>query len=185
MKSSLRNMTLSLAGIAVVVGVLLALVYNLTAEPRAAAENTARSQAVRDVLPDFDNDPLASPDSIDGCVVFPASMNGKFVGAAVKVETMEGFGGLISIMVGFDADAALTGYSILTHAETPGLGAKAQEWFSSAEGNRSVIGTTGQLALTKDGGTVDGITAATITSRAFVGAINHARIAFLTYKDSH
>ncbi|MDO4320049.1 MAG: RnfABCDGE type electron transport complex subunit G [Bacteroidales bacterium] len=175
MKSTLRTMTLSLGIIAIAVAALLAAVNLLTRRPIADAARQAATAAVADVLPPFDNDPLASPVDVGGCTLYRATLDGNPAGTAVRVVTPDGFSGPIAIMVGFDTAGRLTGYTILEHTETPGLGAKAPQWFCDTTGNRSVIGTDRPLALTKDGGTVDGITAATITSRAFIGAINRAR----------
>jgi len=71
---------------------------------------------------------------------------------------------------------------VLQHAETPGLGSKMATWFKNpAKPSQSIIGrdlSQGMLAVTKDGGTVDAITAATITSRAFLEAVNKAYSAY-------
>ena len=82
-------------------------------------------------------------------------------------------------MVGFNKDGSIYNYSVLEHKETPGLGSKMDIWFTK-EGKGSIIGkipgTTG-LKVTKDGGDVDAITAATISSRAFLDAVNRAAAA--------
>lgn len=182
MKSTLRNMVLSLGGISIGVAALLGWVNSLTAGPIREAGARAATEAVAAVLPPFDNDPMASPAEIGGCTVYPATLGGKPAGAAVRVSTLEGFSGLITLMVGFAPDGSVSGYTVLQQAETPGLGAKADEWFRTSP--HSVLGTTGPLAVTKDGGDIDGITAATITSRAFTGAINTAREAYTSYTDS-
>lgn len=181
MKSSMRNMVLSLGGISLVVASMLSVVNMLTSGPIAESSARAAAAAVAAVLPPFDNNPLAAPAEAGGCTLYPAMSDGRFVGAAVRVETLDGFSGRILVMVGFDASGAVTGYTILEHAETPGLGAKAQEWFSDTVGHRSIIGSDSPIALVKDGGCIDGITAATITSRAFLGAVNNARRAFNEY----
>ncbi len=90
---------------------------------------------------------------------------------------MKGFGGEIRVIVGFDTEGKLLNYSVLQHAETPGLGAKMQEWFRTDKNRQSVLGrnlSDGELKVTKDGGDVDAITASTITSRAFLNAVNRA-----------
>lgn len=181
MKSSLRNMILSLGGISLGVGALLGAVHALTAGPIEQAAVRAATTAVAAVLPPFDNNPMEHPAAVDGCEVYPATTGDRLVGAAVRVSTMDGFSGLITLMVGFDAEGRLTGYTVLEQAETPGLGAKADEWFRTEP--HSVLGTTAPVAVTKDGGDIDGITAATITSRAFTGALNHARQAFQAFQD--
>lgn len=85
-------------------------------------------------------------------------------------------------MIGFDMDDKIVNYEILQHAETPGLGSKMGEWFKDMESNsKSIIGrdmSLGTLAVTNDGGSVDAITASTITSRAFLNAVNKAYIAY-------
>jgi hypothetical protein len=95
-------------------------------------------------------------------------------------STTLGFGGDLKVLVGFSPDGTILGYTILQHAETPGLGAKAQAWFQK-DGKASIIGMSlakGHLAVSKDGGQVDAITASTITSRAFLKAINQAYAAY-------
>ena len=117
----------------------------------------------------------------DSLKIYPASKGGEFVGAAVESNTKKGFSGEIKVIVGFDKEGKLLNYSVLQHAETPGLGAKMQEWFSTDKNKQSVLGrslSAGPLKVTKDGGDVDAITAATITSRAFLDAVNRAYSAF-------
>ena len=107
---------------------------------------------------------------------YPARKNGATVGTAVKTYTNNGFGGKVWLMVGFNPDGTIANYSVLEHKETPGLGSKMDQWFTQT-GKGSVIGkhpgTTG-LKVSKDGGDVDAITAATISSRAFLDAVNRA-----------
>ena len=84
------------------------------------------------------------------------------------------------VLVGFDAEGNVLNYSLLSHAETPGLGSKADVWFKDG-GKGDITGMNpGQapLAVSKDGGQVDAITASTITSRAFLNAVNAAYAAF-------
>ena len=99
---------------------------------------------------------------------------GKDLGAAVE-STTGGFGGDLKVLVGFNPDGQILGYTLLEHAETPGLGAKADKWFQKGE-KGDIIGKTPSepLTVSKDGGQVDAITASTITSRAFLAAVNNA-----------
>ena len=92
---------------------------------------------------------------------------GKDLGAAVE-STTGGFGGDLKVLVGFDSEGNILGYTLLEHAETPGLG--------------DIIGKNPKepLTVSKDGGQVDAITASTITSRAFLLAVNRA---YNAYKD--
>ena len=187
MKSSLAAMIISLGSITVVAGAILAGVYELTAGPIAEAGRKARVEAVREVCPDFDNDPIAEATDIipagetSPVAVYPATKGGKFAGAAIESYSTDGFSGEIKVMYGFDSEGRVTGYHVISHAETPGLGAKMGDWFRSPDGHRSVIGidpATTRVAVTKDGGDIDAITAATITSRAFLDALRRAHSAF-------
>ena len=95
-------------------------------------------------------------------------------------SSANGFGGALNVLVGFDKDGNIIDYSLLSHAETPGLGSKAADWFKKG-GKGDITGMNpGQKALTvsKDGGQVDAITASTITSRAFLQAVNNAYAAY-------
>ena len=180
LESTLTNMLLVLTGVTVVSVALLAWVNELTKEPIAQANAKALSDAVNLVVPGFDNNPIAEKkmQEVDGVqyAVYPATKGGEYIGAAVEASAM-GFGGELKVLVGFDAEGKLYNYSVLQHAETPGLGSKMQEWFRTEGTDRSVLGSDlsqGPLQVKKDGGTVDAITAATISSRAFLDAINRA-----------
>ena len=107
---------------------------------------------------------------------YEAKKGGNLVGTAIKTYTTNGFGGKIWLMVGFNPDGTIYNYSVLEHKETPGLGSKMDTWFvKGAKGDITGKnpGTTG-LQVSKDGGNVDAITAATISSRAFLDAVNRA-----------
>lgn len=110
-----------------------------------------------------------------------AVLNGDANGKAIKVS-VDGFGGKMIVMVGFAQDGTILGYKILEHQETPGLGDKAAWWFKKEDKpNQNIIGrkANGQFRVSKDGGEIDAITAATISSRAFLKAINDAYVDFM------
>ncbi len=189
--NSMLAMILVLTSVGILSGLILGWVHSLTEGPVEEAARRARIEAISQVLPPFDNDPSASvvDISVSGQPkpfrVYPATEGGRFVGAAVESYSMDGFSGEIDIIYGFDAEGAVVDYHVMHHAETPGLGAKMEQWFRMPEGHRSVIGlnpATARVAVTKDGGDVDAITAATITSRAFLGALREAHEAFEIYK---
>lgn len=97
-------------------------------------------------------------------------------GVAVQA-TAVGFNGPITIMIGFAPDSTILGYEILEQAETPGLGTHVVEWFKNADKpGQNIVGrqADGMFTVSKDGGSVDAITAATISSRAFLKAVNEA-----------
>lgn len=190
MKSSLLNMVLSLGVITIVAAALLSGVYSLTKAPIEEANMNKQVEAISAVTPQFDNDPVAEAVEITpageaiALKVFPARQGGELVGAAVESYTSTGFSGLIKVIYGFDANGTITGFAVMEHAETPGLGAKMDEWFRDTTGNRSIIGRSSandNLTVSKDGGDIDAITAATITSRAFLDALKRADKAFSQY----
>lgn len=172
-ESNFINMVSTLLVITLIAGGLLGLVSDFTSEPIANSRAKAQSDAIASVLPSYDK--LGKSIEAGELEIFPAyAADGKFIGAAVKSFTNSGFSGFISIMVGFDAEGAVSGYKVLQHKETPGLGSKMDAWFSNSDKpKQSVIGRMGgELVVSKDGGEVDAITAATISSRAFLDAIN-------------
>lgn len=176
-------MLLVLTGVTVISVALLAYVNQLTAAPIAEAEAQALSDAVRAVVPGFDNDPIAEQkiQEVNGVdyAVYPATKGGTYIGAAIEASAM-GFGGTLRVLVGFDAEGNILDYSLLSHAETPGLGSKADSWFKKG-GKGDIIGMNpgkAPLAVDKDGGQVDAITASTITTRAFLSAVNAAYAAY-------
>lgn len=176
-------MLLVLTGITAVCVALLAYMNELTKEPIAQANAKTLSDAVSLVVPGFDNDPIAEKkmQMVDGVeyAVYPASKGGEFIGAAVESKAM-GFGGELKVLVGFDAAGKIINYSLLSHAETPGLGSKAADWFKDGQKGNITGMNPGEAPLTvsKDGGKVDAITASTITSRAFLNAVNLAYAAY-------
>ena len=176
-------MLLVLTGITAICVALLAYVNELTKEPIAQANAKTLSDAVKAVVPGFDNDPIAEKkvQMVDGVeyAVYPASKAGEFIGAAVESKAM-GFGGDLKVLVGFDAQGNIIDYSLLSHAETPGLGSKADAWFKKGEKGDITGKNPGEtpLTVTKDNGQIDAITASTITSRAFLNAVNLAYAAY-------
>lgn len=194
LKSTLPNMILSLGIVSVVAAALLGGMYIITKEPIAQMEQKQRIEAIRRVSPGFDNNPVEDADTIttkEGtkCIVYPAYLAGKFNGAAVSTYSMEGFGGEVQLMVGFNADGTVKDYQVLSHAETPGLGSKMDLWFRDPSGARSILEKSPadvSFYVVKDkaqGGQIDGITAATISSRAFLGAVREAFNAYLSLKE--
>ena len=188
LQSTLPNMLLSLTAICLVAGAVLAGVYEVTEDPIEAAKIAELNAAIKAVTPDFDNDPsaeayMAVTGEGDALKIYPAKQGDEFVGVAVESNTKKGFGGEIKVIVGFDQAGKLLNYSVLQHAETPGLGAKMQDWFRMDKNKQSVLGRSipdGGLKVTKDDkeNGVDAITAATISSRAFLDAINRAYSAY-------
>ncbi len=177
LKSSLLNMVLVLTAISIVSGAALAYVNEVTAGPIAAINEKNLQDGIKLVVLGTTEGQLAVevPDSVDASTVIYRTDKGTAVQTSVNA-----FGGELQVLVGFDAEGAVMGYTILSTKETPGLGVKADTWFQKG-GKGDIIGRNpGQapLSVTKDGGDVDAITASTITSRAFLQAVNNAHKAY-------
>ncbi len=186
LESSLLNMTLVLTAVAVVMGGILAYVNHLTEGPIQEQKEKALADGIKAVMV-CDNLTVAKTDevtqNVDGkelvYIIYQVKdAQGKDLGAAVQSTTM-GFGGDLKVLVGFDPKGNILGYTLLEHAETPGLGAKADLWFQKGQ-KGDIIGKSPAepLTVSKDGGQVDAITASTITSRAFLKAVNNAYNAY-------
>lgn len=198
-------MLLSLTAIALVAAAALAAMNAVTEEPIKVAKENKVKKAIENVLKQKDKDGKVL-DSIqyetenmkdtvvyigeknaegkytDSAVLHLAYDAGEYVGAAVETLDPNGFGGVLRVMVGFDKDGNVYGYSILESSETPGLGAEADNHFQKGKGG-DIIGKSpatepqAELRVTKDtrgGGTVDAITGSTITSKAFLRCVNKA-----------
>ena len=187
LESSLLNMALVLTLVAVVMGGILAYVNHLTEGPIAEQKEKALADGIKAVMVCNDlvvakTDEVKQNDAKGKELVYTIyqiqDAKGKDLGAAVESTTM-GFGGDLKILVGFDPEGKILGYTLLEHAETPGLGAKADKWFQKGE-KGDIIGKDPKepLTVSKDGGQVDAITASTITTRAFLLAVNNAYNAY-------
>lgn len=185
MKSTLINMVAVLFGITLVASAGVGVVNMITLEPIADAKKAAVVEALNKVLPAFDGNDSEEL-TIDELPirVYTAKKAGEVVGYAVQSATKNGFGGMIRMMVGFTPEGEVINVNVLEQAETPGLGTKIAD-----EGNvllgciqgkqlETMQLVNGKLAVRKDGGDVDALTAATISSRAYVDAINRAWMAY-------
>lgn len=127
----------------------------------------------------YDNKPLKEQTNVSyhdvEYKVYPLKKRKKDVGAVVQTGAT-GFAGPISMMVAFSADGKICGYKVLSQNETPRWGDVVGEWFQrNGQGNIIGMDASGaDLKDKKDGGTVDGISNSTITTRAFLHAINSA-----------
>jgi Na+-translocating ferredoxin:NAD+ oxidoreductase subunit G len=189
LNSTFINMFLVLMGIAVVAAGALGTVYDATKTPIDNAKSAKQSAAIEQVIPGFNNNPAQEvlEFEIDGekVRVFPAKKDGVTIGAAVETFTRNGFSGLIKVMVGFDNTGKIINYSVLEHKETPGLGTKMQDWFRTGTGNINGFDpAVDKLSVRKDGGNIDAITAATISSRAFLEAVERGYKVYMKEFDS-
>lgn len=179
LESTFRNMVLALTAISVTASASLGIVYQLTKGPIEQAKIANTNEAINQVIPGFDNVPgeerFSVPSDGDSLIIYPATKGDSLVGYAIETYTGKGFSGDIKLMVGMRPDGTIFSTSVLEHKETPGLGDKmdaAKSDFSlqfAGKNPKSFI-----LKVKKDGGDVDAITAATISSRAFCDAVQRA-----------
>ncbi len=172
-KSSFRNMSLCLLVICLVCSALLAGVYALTADPIAKAAQAKNEAAIKEVLPEsavtIEEEKSITVDGQTYTYNRAFDDLGNTVGCAVNVSAL-GFGGPIAIKVGFDVNGVIWNTKVLSQAETPGLGAKCVE-ASFSDQFKGFNPAEKKLAVKKDGGDVDAITASTITSRAYANGL--------------
>lgn len=176
LESNLQNMVLSLTLVAIVAAAILGGLYALTKDPIEKQKAEKQQKAISSVLPAVEGLTIAEPDTVGDAVLYKAYSGDNMIGTAVQTAE-NGFGGKFKVMVGFDAEGNISGYEVLEHQETPGLGDHMTNWFKTEKNRQSVIGkspATINFTVSKDGGDVDAITAATISSRAFLKAVQQA-----------
>ncbi|MBK8883526.1 MAG: RnfABCDGE type electron transport complex subunit G [Bacteroidales bacterium] len=179
-ESTFKNMVLSLTLISLAASASLGFVYQFTKKPIELSNLNKKLTAIRQVVPEFNNNPdkemyrlpTGDGDSLD---IYPARKNDEIVGYAVNTFTKKGFSGNINLMAGFKPDGTIFNISVLEHKETPGLGSKMNDpAFRNQFNDKNP--TSFELKVKKDGGPVDAITAATISSRAFCDAVSRAYV---------
>ena len=162
-------------------GVVLSYVNEATEEPREYSYiKFVQEPSMKAVLSDYDNDPikerikLAVGEDEEGnpveVVVFPAKKDGKTEAIAYSASA-KGYHDLIEVMIGVDPDGTLTGISIMTHTETPGLGARIVEPEFTDQFAGLDLDTT---KLAADGGKVDTLSGATFSTVGVIAAVSAA-----------
>ena len=177
-ESTFKNMVLSLTLISLGASTCLGFVYKMTKAPIELSVLNKKLSAIKEVVPEFDNNPseemyrlpTGDGDSLD---VYPAKKDNKIVGYAVNTYTKKGFSGNVSLVTGFKPDGTIFNITVLEQKETPGLGAKMTEHSFKDQFNDKNPAEF-SMKVKKDGGQVDAITAATISSRAFCDAVQRA-----------
>jgi Na+-translocating ferredoxin:NAD+ oxidoreductase subunit G len=174
-ESSLKNMIISLVVISFVASLALGGIYTITKEPIEIAAKAKQVNAIKEVLPEFDS--LYSykimPDKgKDSVTIHLGYKGGSLVGTAVATYSNLGYNATqIQLMVGFLPDSKIQNISVVQQNETPGLGTKMKEPKFKDQFN-NINPAEFKLKVKKDGGNVDAITAATISSRAFCDAVD-------------
>lgn len=178
LKSNLPNMVGVLTIVAVLCSGILAFINQATKPAIDAQAEQALADGLKAVL-------AADQLTVNSTEDVKRTVDGKELtyivyktdkGTAVQSTDPNGFGGNLTVLVGFNETGEILGYTVLAHAETPGLGAKAPEWFQKGQPGCIVGLNPGKANLTvsKDGGDIDAITASTITSRSFLRAVQQA-----------
>lgn len=175
MKQIVKPMVI-LGIICLVCGGLLGVVESVTREPIRVQKEATATAGMKKVSPDadsFEEIEVAEGEVCNDIAIASANKaldaSGEVIGYVVEALP-SGFGGTIDLMVGMDTEGVVTGISILSLAESPGLGANAkEEWFQER-----FIGVTAPVAVTKDGGQIESITSSTITSRAVSNGVTAA-----------
>jgi len=174
-ESTFKNMAFALTLISLVSSACLGFVYELTKKPIEMSNLKKKMDAISDVVPGFNNNPndemyrLPTGDG-DSLEIYPAKKDGSVIGYAVNTYSEKGFSGHIGLMAGFKPDGTIINISVLDQKETPGLGNKMSDPpFIDQFRDKNPDNFT--LKVKKDGGAVDAITAATISSRAFCDAV--------------
>jgi len=181
LESTFLNMFLTLLTVTAISSLGAGVVYNLTKEPIAEVARQKQQRAIEQVMPGFDEYrrfAVMPANGQDSLIFFEGTKDGEVIGVAVNTYTNLGYSGLIKLMVGFRPDGTIVNYEVLDHKETPGLGSKIAEGFKEQFSGKNPVDF--KLTVTKDGGEVDAITAATISSRAVCDALSRA---FVTYEE--
>ena len=190
LKSTLPNMVIVLSVIAAVTSLALAYVYSITKEPIAQAQIQKLNAAISEVVPGLEEFkeykvPIfdASGKVSDSLTFYDVYKDGVIIGTAVNAYDKDGFSGLIKVMVGFDTLGNTIKSLPLEQNETPGLGDKLERNKSKFTHQFDTINLAKvNLKVKNDGGDIDAITAATISSRAYCRAIKQAYDAYTANK---
>ena len=165
------RLTVTLLLITAVVAAALAGVNSITAPKITQLKAEKTQQAIETVLPGGYEAEIVDYNDATGLV---SKVYSGINGFAYEV-TPGGFDNTITMMVGVDLQGNVLGISVVSHTETAGLGAVAAAATSAGEAFRSqFVGKSGSVSVSKDGGEIDAITGATITSRAVCAGVNAA-----------
>lgn len=169
-QSTLKNMALCLTLVCLICSAVLGVAYAVTLEPVKAAQAAKTNKAIAKVLPEFTGDVAAESVTFEGMAyTYYRTTSGTAI-----ISVVNGFGGALSVMVGITGDGKVYNTSVISHSETPGLGAKCQSDEGFLRQFRGLDPASVRLAVSKDGGDIDAITASTITSRAYTLAVANA-----------
>jgi len=176
-ESTFSNMLLTLLVVTALSSLAAAAAYNATKEPIAEVQRLKLQKAISEVMPGFTDlrKTMVLPNTgIDSLAIYHGFNGEEEIGLAVTTYTYLGYSGLVNLMVGFKPDKTITNIKVLQQKETPGLGTKMADSILFIHQFIGKNPATFNVSVKKDGGQVDAITAATISSRAFCDAVMRA-----------
>ncbi|MFC1643488.1 RnfABCDGE type electron transport complex subunit G [Chlamydiota bacterium] len=185
-----HKLTISLSTTCLIAAAAIAFVFMITKKPIANQHRLETLKAVKLALPVCDNDPVNDKKTLrinnKDMEFYIGKKTGVVNGIAFE-SSGEGYAGMIKIMVGINPIGEITGLEILENQETPGLGTRITkskfkgQYIGKSFDNSKLV--KGELAVNKDGGDIDAITGATISSRGVTSAVNKALEIFEKYKE--
>ena len=183
-ESTFLNMTITLFVITIIAGVSLGFINDITKGPKAKAKLERKVNALKQVMAEFNNNPvqevklIKSDKAKDSIEIYSGMMDDKPIGTAVIGSSEKGYSGLVKLMIGFNPDESIKNIVVLEQKETPGLGTKmkSDKFLRQFRGKKP---SEFNLKPTKDGGDVDALTGATISTRAFGEATQMAYDVFV------
>ena len=175
--SNVFRLVLALTVVCIVAALCLSIVNGMTRALVDDQDREAELRAVRAVLPAFDHDPITDTQMLE------MGIDGRENARQIQV-----YSGMISMILGVHVNGHISGVYILKHAETPGLGAKIEQaTFRGVFKGKSWTNSKrvrGDLAVKKDGGDIDAITGATISSRGVTAAVSRGLKLFEAHKQA-
>ncbi len=187
---SIWRLVIVLTCISLLAALALTGVYALTKGPIEQGQKEKKEKALQAVLPDYEgtvrDTVIVDADNEEIPVHLAIGKDGELCGAGIETYTKKAFAGRFDLMVGFDADGSIVNTEVLKAGETPGLGDKINKDKSdfALQFNHQNPAEF-QLVVKKDGGDVDAITAATISSRAYCDAVQRAYDIFMKVKEDY
>ena len=148
-----------------VAAVVAGVVSFVNAKTKSIAEENINREKTNAIAKIFDNEPIETSEQ-DG--IYTVTLDGEIIGYCLET-TSSGFGGDMTLMVGYNADETICGVKVISHSETPGLGARV-----CGDEERALsryAGKSGNLVWGQD---IDGISGATISSKAVLEGVNRA-----------
>lgn len=177
-QSQIYSIIISILAVAVISAGLLAVVYQITKEPIQQAQNKIIADGLIEVVKtEFDNNPFDEKIKVklgkNHFTLYPARKEGYITSIVMKSSSNKGFGGKMDVIVSFLLDGTVGDFKVINHKETPGLGSKVNDesFRKNIQGKRP---SSEGFKVRQDGGEIDAITGATISSRALIDAIQKA-----------